>query len=173
MGKQNLYDHSMRAGLIVSGPGIPKNKRVDAFAYLFDIYPTICQLVGAPIPQEIEGRSLAPVLRDPNARVRDVIFLAYKDLQRCVRRENWKLIRYPRIDRNQLFDLAQDPDERNDLSRVPEHQAKIEELLRLMEGQQKLFGDTAPLRVERPVRAEVDLDFYRAAPPPPPAPVKR
>src|SRR6185436_10559044 len=43
-GKQNLYDHSMHAPLIFSGPGIPKGKRADALCYLLDIYPTLGDL---------------------------------------------------------------------------------------------------------------------------------
>ena len=50
MGKQNLYEHSMRSGLTVAGPGIPRGRRSDAFAYLFDIYPTLCDFAGAPKP---------------------------------------------------------------------------------------------------------------------------
>jgi arylsulfatase A-like enzyme len=172
MGKQNLYEHSMNAGLILAGPGIPRNRRVDAFAYLFDIYPTLCDLSGVTTPNKLEGRSLAPVLRDRNAAVRDTVLLGYRDVQRAVRRGNWKLIRYPKIDRNQLFDLANDPHERNDLSSAPEHQPRIAELLRIMAEQQKLYGDTAPLHVAAPARADVDLSFYRAAPPVP-APAKR
>jgi arylsulfatase A-like enzyme len=166
MGKQNLYEHSMRPGLIVAGPGIPKNKRVDAFAYLFDIFPTICELAGISPPEPLEGRSLAPVLPVRNKEVRDTVFLAYKDIQRAVRRGRWKLIRYPQIDRNQLFDLERDPNEIRDLADAPEHASRVRELLTLMEAHQRVYGDTASLRVPNPRRAEVDLDFYRAAPPP-------
>jgi arylsulfatase A-like enzyme len=168
MGKQNLYDHSMRSGLIVAGPGIPRNKRVDTLAYLFDVFPTICELAGMPAPAGLEGRSLVPVLRDPKKTVRDTVFLGYKDLQRAVRRANWKLIRYPHVNRNQLFDLGTDPHERNDLSTAPEHAGRVKELLTRMEQQQELYGDTAPLYVSNPRHAEVDLAFYRAAPPVPP-----
>ena len=61
LGKQNLYDHSMKAPLVFAGPGIPRG-RSDALVYLFDIYPTACDLVGAAVPGEIDGRSFRPVL---------------------------------------------------------------------------------------------------------------
>lgn len=169
MGKQNLYEHSMKPGLIFAGPGIPKGRRVDAFAYLFDIFPTICELTGVHTPESLEGRSLAPVLHGQTKQAREVIFLGYKDLQRAVRHGPWKLIRYPRIDRNQLFNLDKDPDELNDLSLTPKHDRTVRDLLDLMEEQQKQYGDTAPLRVSEPQRAEVDLEFYRKAPPETPA----
>jgi arylsulfatase A-like enzyme len=172
MGKQNLYEHSMRPGLIVAGPGIPKNRQVDAFAYLFDIFPTICELTGVSVPEGLEGRSLAPVLRGKTSSVRDTIFLGYRDVQRAVRRGNWKLIRYPQVDRNQLFNLTEDPDERHDLNGAPQHQNRVKQLLGLMAEQQQRYGDIAPLQVTSPKRSEVNLDFYRAVPPVA-APVKR
>ena len=53
LGKQNLYDHSMKAPLVLAGPGIPRG-RSDGLIYLFDIYPTVCDLVGAKPP---DGRA--------------------------------------------------------------------------------------------------------------------
>ncbi|MCX5769490.1 MAG: sulfatase-like hydrolase/transferase, partial [Candidatus Hydrogenedentes bacterium] len=109
MGKQNLYEHSMGVPLIFSGPQIPRGKRVDAFAYLFDVFPTLCELVGAPAPAGIEGKSLAPVIRGEQDSVRNTIFLAYRDVQRAVRVGPWKLIRYPKVNKTQLFNLDIDP----------------------------------------------------------------
>ena len=51
MGKQNLYDHSIRVPLIFCGPGVPRGLRSEAHCYLFDIYPTLCDLLGLPIPE--------------------------------------------------------------------------------------------------------------------------
>jgi arylsulfatase A-like enzyme len=166
MGKQNLYEHSMGAPLIFSGPGIPKGKTVDAFCYHFDIYPTVCDLVGAQIPGSLEGKSLAPVLRGQTNSVRDTIFLAYRDVQRAVRRGPWKLIRYPEINRTQLFNLDQDPYETKDLSGDPANSGRIRDLMDLMRGQQKLYGDTAPLTSEDPKPGDVGLEFFKQLPQP-------
>jgi len=160
MGKQNLYDHSMRAGLILAGPGIPKNRRVDDFAYLFDIYPTLCELAGIAPPSTLEGRSLAPILRGQRGKGRDAIFLGYRDLQRAVRQGRWKLIVYPKINRQQLFDLQRDPAEIHDLSAQPEHATRIRELRTLMAQQQKQWGDQAALESAQPAPAEVDLSYF-------------
>ncbi len=161
MGKQNLYEHSMRSGLIVSGPGIPKGRKTDAFAYLFDIYPTLCDLVGTKAPESLEGRSLAPVLRGRRASVRDTVFLAYRGVQRAVRRGPWKLIRYPEIDRTQLFNLAADPFETKDLAGAPEQKARIAEMMALLVAEQKRYGDVLPLRVENPRKGDIGIDFFQ------------
>ncbi|MCC6393049.1 MAG: sulfatase-like hydrolase/transferase [Bryobacterales bacterium] len=160
MGKQNLYEHSMNAGITIAGPGIPRGNKANAFAYLFDIFPTICDLVGAPIPSSLEGKSLVPILRGQAASVRDTIFLAYRDVQRAVRRGDWKLLRYPKINLTQLFNLRRDPYETRDLSTDSDQADRIEELTALMQQQQRLFGDTASLTSENPGQAEVDLQYF-------------
>jgi arylsulfatase A-like enzyme len=161
MGKQNLYEHSMRAGLTIAGPGVLKNRRVEDFAYLFDIYPTLCELAGIAVPASLEGRSLARTLRGEKGHGREAIFLGYRDVQRAVRQGRWKLIVYPKINRQQLFDLQQDPDEINDLSASPTHAAKVKELRALMAAQQRQWGDQAPLESATPAPAEVDISFFR------------
>ncbi len=85
MGKQNLYEDGMKAPLIFQGPGIPQGHS-DALVYLFDIYPTVCDLVGAPMPDGIDGKSLAPILHGETDAVRDTIFLAYRKVQRRAQR---------------------------------------------------------------------------------------
>ena len=160
MGKQNLYEHTMGVPLIFSGPGIPEGTSSDAFSYLFDVYPTVCELVGAKIPKSLEGKSLAPIVQGRTDKVRDTIFLAYRNVQRAVRRGQWKLIRYPRINKTQLFDLNEDPYETNDLANDSGYADKIEELLAAMAQQQKLFGDKLPLTSENPRPAKVNADFF-------------
>ena len=160
MGKQNLYEDSMKVPVILAGPGIPKGKASDAFAYHFDIYPTVCELTGAKMPQDIDGKSLVAVMQGKAEGVRDTILLGYKGVQRSVRRGQWKLIRYPEVNKTQLFDLAADPRETKDLAGDPAHAARIKELMALLAAEQKRFGDTLPLEVANPQPAEVDLEFF-------------
>ncbi len=153
MGKQNLYEHSMRAPLVIAGPQI-KTGRSDALCYLLDIFPTLGDLAAVAGPKESEGRSLAPVLRGESQSARPYIFTAYRDLQRAVRDERWKLIRYPKIDRTQLFDLSADPEEKTDLSASPEHEARKKAMLALLATAQAEAGDKTPLNVKHPAPAD-------------------
>ena len=50
MGKQSCYEHSVRVPLVFAGPGLPRGVRTEAFAYLLDIFPTLCELTGTPVP---------------------------------------------------------------------------------------------------------------------------
>jgi len=121
MGKQNLYEHSVHVPLVFAGAGIPAGERRDAFCYLLDIFPTLCELTGVERPASVEGRSLAPLLADSNATVRDGLLFAYRHLHRGVRDERYKLIVCAVEGRRttQLFDLADDPFELNNLADHP------------------------------------------------------
>jgi len=144
MGKQNLYEH-FKSPLIVAGPGI-KPGQSEALVYLFDLFPTLCDLAGISTPKECEGTSLVPVMKGQKKQVRPRLFAAYRDVQRMVRDERWKLIWYPQVNRFQLFDLATDPWEMNNLADRPEQAAKLKELKRAMAEEQKKYGDRlAPL----------------------------
>jgi arylsulfatase A-like enzyme len=159
-GKQNIYEDGMKVPLIVAGPGIPRG-RSDAFAYLFDVYPTLCGLAGLPEPSGIDGKSLAPVIRGQSRGVRDAVFLAYRDVQRSIRLGDWKLIRYPQINRSQLFNLKDDPSEINDLADDPRHADRVKELTAALADEQKAYDDTLMLTSAQPKPAEVDASFFR------------
>jgi len=124
LGKQNLYEHSMRVPLVFAGPGIPAGERRDALVYIHDIFPTVSELLGLDVPVTSEGHSLGPIMHGAEASVRDTVFYVYRDLQRGVRTsEDWKFIQYnvegERAD--QLFNLEEDPNEMHNLADVPEH----------------------------------------------------
>ncbi|NOY37371.1 MAG: sulfatase-like hydrolase/transferase [Chlorobi bacterium] len=148
MGKQNIYDHSVRVPLIFTGPGIPENTRTDALCYLNDIYPTLCELAGLPVPATVEGKSLLPVIEDPAAKVRDEVFLAYRNFQRGLRTDdNWKVIRYNvnRHDTVQLFNLNEDPWEMKNLAPDPAYRDKLSALTdRLYEWMHRLDDPMDP-----------------------------
>ena len=114
LGKQNLYEHSMRSPAVIAGPGVPAGKRLDALCYLFDLTATLGDLAGVAAPEKNEGKSLLPVLRGEEKAVREEILLAYGNMQRALVTPEWKWIDYPKINRHQLFSLVQDPSEMHD-----------------------------------------------------------
>jgi arylsulfatase A-like enzyme len=143
MGKQNLYEDAMRAPLVFAGPGVPQGSS-EALVYLSDVFPTLCELAGVPIPQSVDGRSLVPVLDGRAAGVRDSLFTAYLDAQRAVRDERYKLIVYPEAGEAQLFDLERDPHELVDLAEHADHAERRGALLELLRAAQVEHGDPAP-----------------------------
>jgi arylsulfatase A-like enzyme len=149
-GKQNLYEFGgMHVPLVIAGPGIPRG-RSEALVYLMDLFPTFVDFAGAKLPDGVEGRSLRPVIEGKQPKVRDVLYTAYRHVQRAVRDDRWKLIRYPLVDRTQLFDLRADPRELTNLADRPEHAAKVAELTALLAREMSAHADTAPLTVANP-----------------------
>lgn len=153
LGKQNLYDHSMKAPLVFTGPGITPGKSA-ALVHLFDILPTVCDLVEAEAPAGIDGRSFANVVRGTSASARSDLMLAYRKTQRAIRDDRWKLIRYPEVDITQLFDLHSDPDEMQNLADRPEQKERIAKMLTRLSDLQRQFGDDLPLTVANPKPAK-------------------
>jgi arylsulfatase A-like enzyme len=146
MGKQNMFDHSIRVPLIVAGPGIPKDRRIDGDVYLQDVMPTTLELAGAPLPDHVEFKSLLPVIRGERQRNYEAIYGGYLKLQRMVRQDGFKLILYPTIRRAVLFDLRTDPDEMHDLADDPKYQATKKKLFATLLELQKETEDTLDLK---------------------------
>ncbi len=149
MGKQSLYEHSAKVPLIVSGPGISRGS-TDAMVYLMDIFPTICEMTGTAVPDGLDGRSFKPVIEGKTKSVRDSIFMSYRDCQRGIRDERWKLLRYPLINKTQLFDLQADPDELHSLADEAGQKERIKKLMGKLADWQKQLGDKAPLTTADP-----------------------
>lgn len=158
LGKQSVFEHSLRAPLILAGHAVPQGTSANALVYLNDLYPTLLAAGGAAVDREgVVGRDLWPLVRGEVEHVRESLFLSMGNTQRAVTDGRYKLIRYPEIDRVRLFDLASDPHELFDLAPRAEHAPRIAALTaRLAEWQQEL-GDDAPLTVAEPRPAEIDL----------------
>lgn len=143
MGKQNLYEH-VRPPLIITGPDIPHGES-QALVYLFDLMPTILDYARVKVPSNVDGKSLQPVLRGHEPRVREHLLGAYKASQRMIRDERWKLLKYNAagVKNVQLFDLKTDPDELHNLAADPKHAEQLARLEKELAVQRKAFGDPA------------------------------
>ncbi len=118
-GKQNLYQHTWRVPFIAKGPGIPSGTRAEGNVYLLDILATLCDVAGVEVPETNEGISFRPVLEGRQQTIRDVVYGVYsggtKPGLRCVKKGDWKLIKYDVMDgavrETQLFNLRDNPNE--------------------------------------------------------------
>lgn len=157
LGKQNVFEHSMLTPLILAGPGVPKGKSTVAFTYLFDLFPTLCELAGVPAPAGVFGESLRPLWDGSKSSLRDTVFLPYIQIQRAVRDERWKLIRYPKLGFSQLFDLQNDPDETRSVYDDPARAPDIARLTAAMQRWQTKVGDTLVLNTGSTPPPKIDL----------------
>jgi arylsulfatase A-like enzyme len=111
MGKQNHFEHSIRVPLIVAGPGIPHGEKRDAYVYLLDIFPTLCDLIEIDTPETVDGLSFAQALSEPNAAIRNELYFAYVDKIRSVKNDRYKLMEFMHEGQRTtlLFDVIEDP----------------------------------------------------------------
>jgi len=126
--KSNLHEEVTRIPLIVSAPGFEAG-RSSSLVELMDIYPTVCELLGAPIPETVQGESLAPVLRDPEATVREAA-LSMDRKGRAIRTDDWAYMRY-RNGAEELYDMREDPGQFTNLADDEAHaeaKAKLHQL---------------------------------------------
>ena len=111
MGKQNVYEHSTKLPLVMTGPGIPVGEYRNQYVYLLDIYPTLCDLCGVNIPEGVEGKSFAKMFENHTYITRPDIYYAFQARIRGVADGRYKLIEYrtENLKLTQLFDLQNDP----------------------------------------------------------------
>ncbi|WP_164102326.1 sulfatase-like hydrolase/transferase [Candidatus Laterigemmans baculatus] len=145
MGKQNLYDHSVRVPFVVVGPGVPSGATIETPVYLQDVMPTTLELAGLDKPDHVEFHSLLPLLAGETHSLYPAIYGAYLDLQRSIRTERYKLIVYPKAERVRLYDLQDDPQELRDLAEQESSKPLIQTLYRQLKALQKELGDDLEL----------------------------
>jgi arylsulfatase A-like enzyme len=145
IGKQNLYEYdSVRVPLIIAGPGVPAGKTSEAMCYLYDVLPTLGAMCGVPSPPKSEGLDLSRVLREAGQKGRSSLVFAYQNVQRALATRDWKLIRYPKANQTQLFNLQDDPYEIHDLAGHSEYSARVAELTERLKVELAAAGDREP-----------------------------
>jgi len=136
--KRFMYEPSLRIPLLVSWPGVAKTGAVaDLFAINADYAPTFLDMAGLPIPADMQGRSLVPILKgEKPAHWRTSMYYRYYHdpghhntrAHYGVRTDTHKLIHYWKKDAWELFDLSKDPAEQHNLYDNPESAALVKTL---------------------------------------------
>ena len=147
LGKQNLYEHTLRVPFIVKGPGVPAGGRNDSVVYLHDLYPTFADYAGASLPtNQVDGLSLRPLIEGQLAAHRSVAYQAYTENMRSLVANGMKLIEYKPTATagewyTQLFDLQADPREQANLATNAAYAATLAGMRTLMLAQRAAHGD--------------------------------
>jgi arylsulfatase A-like enzyme len=144
--KSSLYEHEVKLPLIVCGPGVPAGKRSDAFVYVSDMFPTLCEMTGAPIPNTVQTKSFRTSVFDPAAPARPMLTFAYTEEMRAFRDDRYKIILYNNHIA-QLFDLKTDPLEIRDLAKDSAHAQRLAAMIEQARSAFKADGDVAGKKV--------------------------
>lgn len=150
LGKQNMYDHSVRVPFVVCGPSAPANKTNNRRIYLQSVMATALKLAGADRPDHVQFDSLLSALNEERTDKRGTAYGAYTDHQRMITVNDDKLILYPKISKRLLFNLKSDPREMHDLSDQPDRLELQKTLFDQLREEQTKTGDELDLAAAFP-----------------------
>ena len=134
LGKEDIYEHGVRIPLIFAGPGIAQKAKNDAYVYLYDVFPTLCEKIGIETPDSVDGKSFAHLLDGEHGDAfRDELYLIFDKFVRGVKDDNYKLIEYRNGDNEDdkwtfLYDIKNDPWETKNLATDEKYASKIREM---------------------------------------------
>ena len=137
--KRQFYEESAKVPFLVRYPEVLKGgQTIEKMVQNIDVAPTVLELAGIEKPEQMQGRSLVPLLQDTTVAWRDRIFYEYyweypfpqTPTMHGVRTDRYKYIRYHGVwDSNEFYDLQEDPHEMHNLIASPAHQDTIQQLL--------------------------------------------
>lgn len=163
--KRFMYEPGLRVPLLATGPGVKAEAVSEAFALNVDFAPTFLDLAGAKIPEDMQGRSLVPVLKGeaPSDWRKTMYYRYYHDpgdhntrAHLGVRTATQKLIYFWKKDAWEFYDLEKDPNEQNNRYTDPTAQADIEKLKTELKRLQKELKDDDQFAKGAPPRDGVD-----------------
>jgi iduronate 2-sulfatase len=136
-GKHTLFEESLRSTLIIRAPGMEKSGMMsDAVVETVDIYPTLCELTGVPVPQGLSGKSLKPQLSNPE--IAGDIAMAFWKQAVSIRTPQYRLIRHPKKDGDFQYELYDHTTPEGETKNLAESKPEIvKELNALMEERMK------------------------------------
>ena len=105
--KANLHEEVVRVPLIISAPGI-KGGQTSSLVELVDLYPTWTSLLGLPTPKGLHGKSLLPILRNPESKIRDTALSIHNRTGGGLRSAQWHYMNYGNKG-EELYDMIKDP----------------------------------------------------------------
>lgn len=129
--KHTVYESSLHIPLIVRMPGIANGKSIAAKTETVDIYPSLCELSGIPVPETTEGQSFVSRLRNPDQASSDT---AYSRYQRgdSIREGDFRYSEYRdrkgKVTGRMLYDHAKDPLENKNIVDDPDQKERVREL---------------------------------------------
>ena len=135
-GKHTNFEKALRSPMILYVPGKEQGQKIKKLSEFVDIYPTLCELTGLPLPEHLQGLSLVPLLNNPEQEWKEAAFSQYLNGQHMghsVRTHRYRFTRWVHQQTGEaegveLYDYQADPDEKNNLALSLAHQSIVKEL---------------------------------------------
>ncbi len=147
LGKQNMYDASMRMPFIVVGPGVEAGARVDDLIYMQDAMATALDWASSDALSSVDFQSLRPQLEGRKRDIvrREAVYGAYLDLQRSIRTDEYQMMIYPAVKVVRLYNIKKDPNAMVDLAGDKKYRKVMKKLFAQFEELQAEMGDELQL----------------------------
>lgn len=139
-GKHSNWEEATRVPFLISAPWLRPVGACDSFVEFVDIYPTLCDLAGLPVPNTLDGKSLAPLMKNPRTTVREFASSLYprggtRHLGFTIRTDRYRYIawyKYRQVEQRgyfvegqpegvELYDYQKDPDETENMAGKQEY----------------------------------------------------
>jgi iduronate 2-sulfatase len=142
--KHSNYEIATRVPLMISAPGLTESRSTQALTEYVDLYPTLCELTGLEVPDHCQGKSLKPVLLDPEHPGKRAAFSQYIKHKRGTgpmlgtsirtrrfRYTEWRNRNTNQLDAVELIDFDTDPDATRNVADDPAYLSYLPDLQRL------------------------------------------
>jgi arylsulfatase A-like enzyme len=141
--KHTNFEQATRSPLMISAPGFPKDGKTQTPTEFVDVFPTLCELAGVPVPENLDGTSLVPVLKDSSASVKDYAVSQWsrgRTMGYAIRDGRYRYVEWfsnknstqpydpSKIVGRELYDYEKDPLETKNLVDVPEYKAVVDKM---------------------------------------------
>lgn len=124
------FDKVLNAPLIIKAPGKAKGTKSNTLVEFIDIYPTLCDLTGLKKPAHLDGKSLEPVLKNPNKKHKKAVFSRYHNGESVITDQHlytaW--IKDGKYISQMLYDHKNDPDENLNVAELPEYKTVVKKM---------------------------------------------
>ncbi len=139
------YEGTARVPTFIRWPGhLEPGTRIESLAAGVDFMPTVLEMLGIAVPDHVHGHSLLPMLEGKRETVREHAFIQWDDYGFCIRGERWKLAWWDCDSDGELYDLAEDPWEKNNLYHAPAVESVRDELLDRLNEWRHRYGPARP-----------------------------
>jgi arylsulfatase A-like enzyme len=140
--KHSNCENDVNAPLLVAAPGMKHaGVRTDGLVEFVDVYPSLCELAGLPLPEHLEGKSFAPLLENPGRAWKKAAFSQYPRAHDGVQLMGYSMRTdrhrftawvhrndHSKIDAIELYDHQTDPQENNNLAGVADYKTLVDQL---------------------------------------------
>jgi iduronate 2-sulfatase len=134
--KQTCFEVANHSPLIIQAPGYQSGVTVNALTEFIDIYPTLCDLAGLPVPEDVDGISFKRLLKNPDAAWKDAAMSQFRHgsfMGKSIRTDTfrftvWENMETGEVKGVELYDHTKDPEENINIAGQPESARLIDKL---------------------------------------------